>query len=82
MTDAFIKKNVDLSLEFDNYLVKHPDAYAKIPNRAFVVITVKGDSKFSKESVSMVAKSNKRKVVEAEKSGSKWNIRPLELTTV
>ena len=79
MSDAFIKKNVKLFLEFDNYLVKHPDIYAKIPNGAYTVITVKDDHEFSEESISMIMKTKKRNVVEAEKSGTKWDFRPLKL---
>ena len=31
MIDAFIRKNVKLSLEFDDYLAKHPTLFKNIP---------------------------------------------------
>jgi hypothetical protein len=79
MTDVFINKNVKLSLEFDEYLAKHPSAYDKIPNGAFIVITLKSDPKFSRQSVSLVKKVSKKPLIEAQKSSSGWSIKPLQL---
>lgn len=79
MSEAFIKKNVKLSLEFDDYLVKHPKLFSEIPNGAYIVITLNGDRKFNVESLSLVRDKQRKKVVEAHKSGSAWSIRPLEL---
>lgn len=81
MSEAFIKKNVKLSLEFDDYLVKHPNLFSEIPNGAYVVITLNGDQKFNAESLSLVRDRRRKKVVEAHKSGSSWSVRPLELVT-
>jgi hypothetical protein len=78
MSEAFIKKNVRLSLEFDDYLVKHPKLFSEIPNGAYIVITLNGDKKFNTESISLIRDKQRKKVVEAHKSGSAWSIRPLD----
>ncbi|MEK7152979.1 MAG: DUF5647 family protein [Patescibacteria group bacterium] len=80
MSEAFIKKNVKLSLEFDDYLVKHPQLFSEIPNGAYIVITLNGDRKFNEDSLSLVRDKRRKKIVEAHKTGSAWSIRPLERT--
>lgn len=82
MSEAFIKKNVKLSLEFDDYLVKHPKLFSEIPNGAYIVITLNGDKKFNLESLSLIRDKRRKKIVEAHKSGSVWSVRPLELAAV
>ena len=77
MSEAFIKKNVKLSLEFDEYLVMHPNLFSAIPNGAYIVITLNGDKIFNTESISLIKDRRRKKVVEAHKSGSGWSIRPL-----
>lgn len=78
MSEAFIKKNVKLSLEFDDYLVKHPDLFAEIPNGAYIVITVGSDNRFNADSLSLIRNRRHKKVVEAHKAGASWSIRPLQ----
>jgi hypothetical protein len=80
MSEAFIKKNVKLSLEFDDYLVKHPKLFSEIPNGAYIVITLNNDKQFNVESLSLIRDKRRKKIVEAHKSGKVWSIRPLELT--
>jgi len=77
MSEKFIKKNIKLSLEFDRYVSKHSDAIAKIPRGAYVVMTVKGDEKFNRDSKSLVQKTGTKKYMEARKEGTKWNLQPL-----
>jgi len=77
MSEKFIKKNIKLSLEFDRYVSKHPDAIAKIPRGAYVVMTVKGDEKFNRDSRSLVHKGKTKRYIEARKEGTRWNLRPL-----
>ncbi len=76
MSTAFIQKNIRLSLEFDTYASRNPGVYDKIPNGSWVVLTVRGDEKFNRESRSTVgiAQINKAKVIEARKEGSRWKI--------
>ena len=73
MTKKTIKKNIKLSLEFDQYLNKNPDLYAKIPNGASVFITVKGDNKLNEANKGNVS-SAQGKVVEARKAGGRWTV--------
>ena len=79
MSEAFIKKNVKLSLELDTYLAKHPDLFDAIPDGAYVVITIHGDEKFNSASISMVRNIKRNKLVEAHKAKDKWSLRPLKL---
>ncbi|MFA5261705.1 MAG: DUF5647 family protein [Candidatus Omnitrophota bacterium] len=78
MSKNFIKKNIKLSLELDRYLTKHPEAFDKIPNKACLMITVKGDDDFNRESkmVVKIAKDQKQKCVEARKEGIDWVLEP------
>jgi hypothetical protein len=81
MSEAFIKKNVKLSLEFDEYLARHPALFNEIPNGAYIVITVNDDQKFNEDSISIVKGMKRKKLVEAHKSSSRWSLRPLNLQT-
>ena len=78
MTKKFIKQNIKLSLEFDDYLTQHPELYTRIPNGAVVVITDKYDKKFSENSMSIVISHQpKQPVIKAEKTKTKWVLSPL-----
>jgi hypothetical protein len=78
MSKEFIKKNIKLSLEFDTYLSKHPDAFIKIPSKACIIITVKGDKEFNRNSIAIAGKvkNDKQKCVEARKEGANWVLQP------
>ena len=76
MSEKFVKKNIKLSMEFDEYLVKHPELFKKIPNGAYIVITIKNDPKFTEQSVSILKNTRRKKIVEAQKSGTSWTLRP------
>lgn len=77
MTKAFVRKNVKLSMEFDTYLAHHPDLENKIPNHAYVIMTVEGDDKFNADSLSLVKKIKREKIVAAHKSQDSWSLRPV-----
>jgi hypothetical protein len=81
MSEAFVRKNVKLSIEFDEYLAKHPALFKHIPAGAYIVITVKGDEKFNANSVSIIRSKRTKKVVEAHKTDSRWTIKPLRPQT-
>lgn len=53
---------------------KHPNEFKKIPNKACVVITVKGDEVFNKNSILIAekVKQDKQECVEARKEGRSW----------
>lgn len=76
----FIKKNLKLSLAFDDYIAKHPSVLNRIPNDSLVIFTVKGDEEFNKMSwiVAGRAQVEKQKVVEARKEGARWNVKEFE----
>jgi hypothetical protein len=76
----FVKKNLKLSLAFDNYINKYPAILNKIPNDSLVVFTVRGDEAFNKMSwvIAGRAYAEKDKVIEARKEGHKWNVRKFE----
>lgn len=77
MTQTFIKKNLALSLDFDNYVIHDPDILAKVPKGACIIITKKGDLRFNRES-KVLAESVARggeKCFEAHKEGKHWTVR-------
>lgn len=79
VSETFIKKNIELSLELDQYLVDHPNLYLRIPNGATLVITLKSDKDFTAQSLSIVQKSKaKEMLIEAQKSGHRWTLQPLQ----
>lgn len=78
MSEAFIKQNAALSLEFDEYLFEHPKLFKEIPSKAYIVITIKGDSQFNTQSLSLIKDKRRKKIVEAHKSAKSWTIRPLQ----
>ena len=78
MSEEFIKKNTKLGLEFDHYFFSHLDELAdKIPNRAYVVINVKGDEEFNRQRLALIENPRRKTIVLAEKSGKRWKIIPL-----
>jgi hypothetical protein len=78
MSEEFYKKNSDLGLEFDNYFFSHLDELAdQIPNRAYVVINIKGDEDFNRQRLALIENPRRKTIVLAEKSGKRWTIRPL-----
>jgi hypothetical protein len=80
MSQQFIKKNVKLNLEFDNYIARHPELFESIPDGATIIMTLKGDNEFNDASFSIVRNSRSRRpVVEAQKEGSHWSVQPLQL---
>ena len=79
MSEAFTKKNIKLSLEFDAYIARHPDLFNDIPKGAYIIITVSGDKKFNSYSISMVKKLKRKKIIEAHKESDKWSLKPLQL---
>jgi hypothetical protein len=78
MRQNFIKKNIKLSLEFDEYLSKHPKEFEKIPDRACIIITVKDDKEFNRNSISIAekVKHGSQKCIEAHKEGGGWLLQP------
>lgn len=81
MSETFINKNAKLSLEFDNYLVTHPQLFEDIPNGAYVVITLNDDAQFNAQSISLIKDKRRKKIVEAHRAGSTWHVRPLRIAT-
>jgi hypothetical protein len=79
MSKKFVQKNIELSLEFDRYLQAHPDTLDNIPNKACVVMTVKGDETFNAASRTMAekAREKKQRCIEAMKVGKNWILQPL-----
>ena len=78
MTKQDIKKNVRLSLEFDDYLAQHSEIYDKIPKGAVIVVTSGTDQEFRKASSDWTKRyPNKQTVVEARKYPTKWVLKSL-----
>ena len=78
MPKKYIRKTLQLGLEFNQYVITHPRFWKKIPNKANLIITEKDDEVFS-EHVRAEARTGRswRKLLEARKEGSRWTIKPL-----
>ena len=50
MVDFFEKKHSMLVVEFDRYVVEHPEFAAKIPQNAQIVLQVEGDEEYNERS--------------------------------
>ncbi|MBI4764896.1 MAG: hypothetical protein HY787_09860 [Deltaproteobacteria bacterium] len=44
----FVERNSLLIKEFDRYILEHPEFAKKIPDKALVVLQVKGDEEFNR----------------------------------
>lgn len=69
---------MDLSLEFNRYLNTHPEAFKKIPHKANIVLTIKGDDEFNRSSLNILEKGkrSRQKYIEARKVGRRWFLQP------
>jgi len=47
MVDFFEKKHSMLVVEFDRYMVEHPEFAAKIPQNAQIVLQIEGDEEYN-----------------------------------
>ncbi len=74
MTKTLIKKNIELSNEFDSYISKHPNAFRNIPKGARIVLTSSKDKELSESNVDIARNSRSGKFVEARKVGRTWKI--------
>lgn len=79
MKKSFVQKNIKLSMEFDQYLLDHPELEEKIPNGAYIIITIDGDQQFNESSVSMLRNIQSKNIVEACKNKKTWSLRPLKV---
>ena len=83
MTKRYNKQLMKLSLELDEYIIKHPKEYDKIPDKAVIMITLKYDKKFSDDSIALVRSHNpKQQIIKAEKAKTRWSLTPFELVAV
>jgi Family of unknown function (DUF5647) len=79
VSQAFVKKNIKLHLEFDKVLFADFELLDQIPNGAHLIMTVEGDEKFNAVSRSLVKNVKPSKVVEAHKARGTWSLQPLRL---
>ena len=76
MSRELIKKNLQLSLELDSYIAKHPSVLKTFPAGISIIITSSSDKQLSDANRS-VARNSSGRFVEAYKSNNRWTIRPL-----
>lgn len=81
MSNNFIEKNIKLTLEFDKYVANNPQVLKSVPSGSCVVITVKGDDVFSKNSIKVAEKTKEKdqNCIEARKEGANWILRSLDV---
>ncbi len=79
MKKSFVQKNIKLSMEFDRYLLDHPELEDMIPNDAYIIITINGDQQFNDSSISMLRNIKSKNIVEARKNKKTWSLRQLQV---
>lgn len=77
--NTLLKKTFKLSLEFDSYLVRNAHPLAKIPNKAYLVFTERGDDELSSSNRELARKGrgSRAKFIEVRKEGRRWTIHSL-----
>lgn len=78
VSQTFIDKNLELSMEFDRYIFEHLELLDNMPKRIHIVLTVEGDDKFNADSLSLIKTSRRKNMVEAHKAQGQWSLRPLQ----
>jgi hypothetical protein len=59
MTDKeFFDRVVEISSEFDKYILSHPEIAEKIPDGALIVFLLKNDTEFNKKSLEIAHKQH------------------------
>lgn len=71
-------KRIELSLEFDSYLVKNPSLNRKIPKGAYLVFTDKDIKKSSDIDFWVSRRTSGAKVIEVRKSERGWMLSQLK----
>ena len=69
----FVRKNLELSADFNSYLLANPSIISDIPGNACIVFGTKEDKNFSKRNID-IARKTKKKCFIATKDKGKWNI--------
>ncbi len=54
-----VEKNLDLTFEFEKYVLDHPDLADRIPRNAVVSVCLEGDDKFNRWSRRLAEKQRK-----------------------
>lgn len=49
----FFERSLELSTEFDRYILAHPEVAERIPPDALIVFTLQDDPEFSRQSVAL-----------------------------
>lgn len=77
---SFIQKNLELSADFNAYVIKHPDFLIKLPKKgACVVFEIKSNESFTKKNLELARKAEKmgEKCFKVRKTGNQWQLEPL-----
>ena len=77
MSKKLIQKNLQLSMEFDTFVSKHPSIFKSFPRGVNVVITSTSDKKLSEANLKIARDSRSGQFVIASKTGSNWKIESL-----
>lgn len=75
MSERIVKKNFELSEEFSDFTVKHPDIFKNIPDDVCIFFELKDDPNLTKENLKLakkIIKEEHRKCFKAIKERSRW----------
>jgi len=80
MTKKDIDANFDMAAAFNRYVINHPDF--KIPNKAVIVFTPKGNKKLAEKNIEIgkrALKEGEKKAVKATRTKAGWSLEPLHV---
>lgn len=81
MTQKDVQTNFDLSTDFNNYIVKHPEIARRISADAVIVFASPAHPAVTKKNLQMAERigkqDRKKKLYRAVKTAKGWNVEPL-----
>lgn len=58
--NEFFERSLEISTEFDRYVLAHPEVAEKIPDDALVIFLLEDDAEFSKKSLEIARKKREK----------------------
>jgi len=75
MTTLQVKKNINLSGKFTDYLIKNPKKLDGIPKNANIIVIPRNDKELAEENKKLLQKSNSKYNFVAQQTKGGWQIK-------
>ncbi len=80
MSELEIKKNLKLSADFSDYVVKHPDIMRGVSPESRIVFVMPSNPSLTEKNLKLaerITQKEKRKVYKAVKTRNRWTVEPV-----